>query len=77
MTVGTINQHFDDIQQARARSAFNSIKDLWEGNDNTCTYTMTGLLMHLLRAIVDGDVIASSYINEKINIIEGEIKHAV
>ena len=74
MVVGKINSYFNDLQQARARSALNSIKDLWDGNDNACTYAMTGLLEHLLYAIVDGEVLASNYIREKINIIEGEIK---
>ena len=51
MVVGKISQYFNDIQQAKALSAFNSIKELYKDNDNACTYAMTGLLTHLLRAM--------------------------
>ena len=74
MTVGKIARHFDDLQVARARSALNSIKGLYEENDNSCTYAMTGLLEHLLKAVVNGEVWASSYVREKVELLEGCVK---
>lgn len=71
MTVGKLNHHFDDLQVARARSALNSVKGLYETTDNSCTYAMTGLLEHLLKAIVNGEVLAESYLREKCELILG------
>ncbi len=73
MVVGKIGQYFDRDQKTSANMAFAIIEGLYESNDNACTYAMTGLLTHLLRAIIGGHaVFASSYANEKIKIIEGE-----
>lgn len=90
MVVGKIGKYFNDVQQARARlilnileagyfdpenSQANELIPFYELKDNTCTYAMTGLLMHLLRAIIGGgNCFASSYIDEKIKIIEGEVE---
>ena len=75
MVVGKISGHFNENQKARAKSALLAIEMLYSPNDNACTYAMTGLLTHLLRAIIgNGNVYASSYVNEKIELIEGEVK---
>ncbi len=74
MVVGKIYEWFDDIQRTKARSALLSIENLYDSYDNACTYAMTGLLTHLLRAIIGGgNCYASSYTSEKIKIIEGEV----
>ena len=90
MVVGKISDHFNENQKSRARLMMNILQlgsidpvntqadelmPLYDGNDNACTYAMTGLLTHLLRAIIgNGNVYASSYTNEKIELIEGEVK---
>ena len=70
MTVGKLVQHFSPRQRKVMAECQDKLASLYEGNDNSVTYTLTGLLSHLL-ALGDGAVWASSYVREKVELLEG------
>ena len=70
MVVGKLTEHFSPRQRKVMAECRNKLATLYEGNGNSVTYTLTGLLSHLL-ALGDGAVWASSYVHEKVELLEG------
>jgi hypothetical protein len=48
------------------------LREFYKDHDNEVTYPLTGLLMHLLE--LDNAVYASSYVKEKVALLEAEVK---
>jgi hypothetical protein len=72
LAVGKLSEHFNEEQKAKLRDARILLKGFYEGNDNAVTYPLTGLLNHLLG--LGSEVWASSYVNEKVELLEGQVQ---
>jgi hypothetical protein len=73
MVVGRLGKHFNARQRQVMAECRKLLAALYEGNDNAATYPLSGLLDHLL-GLGDNEVWASSYVREKVELLEGCMK---